>query len=194
MQRDLAIGVVLLVGTLGSGCAEMHGTLLRPLKGNGTAVSAFSSTPSRGQSDVFGPEPVPQPAPKPAKAKVATAPTPDENPYAEAMTASPAPAPKAKKVVAAPADDMDALFDFSAPKSASRSGSRRMQDDPQFARLNQEMLELEQAEKDYRKASRMELKRACVKHQAKACELLEKRSRNADARHALEKKYRANAG
>lgn len=197
MQRDLAIGVVLLLGTLGSGCAELHGTLLRPLKGNGTTVSAFSPSPNRGRRDVFGPEPVPQLAPKPVKTKAVAAATPDENPYAEAM----APAPAAKPVkraedrpVAAATPDPDDLFDFSAPKSPGKGSTRRMQDDPQFTRLNQEMLALEQAEKDYRKATNLELKGACAKRKVKACQLLERRSRNADARHALEKKYRANAG
>ncbi len=102
--------------------------------------------------------------------KVAAA-TPDENPYAEAMTPSSAPAPKA----------------------GGPSGSRRMQDDPQFARLNDELLELDQAEKDYRKASRLELKSACAKRQWRrraSCSSAGTTTRTP----ALEKNYRSNAG
>ncbi len=191
MHRHTGIAVLLAVGMLGSGCS----TFLRPLKGNGSNVSAFSSRQrtaafgsAAASTSLFPHEPV-APAPKPVEPKVAVATVdPDEgNPYAE----HPAPAPASPNQ-----PDVDALLDFSAPSnsSATRAGFRRMQEDPQFARLNEELLKLDQAERDYRKATRLELKSACARHKAKACELLERRSRNADARHALERKYRASAG
>lgn len=99
-----------------------------------------------------------------------------------AAASTPAPRPAALETPAA------------VEPAPSTARARRMQEDPLFHRLAAEGLKLDDLDRTYRRVKGTSPETACAQKVSSGCALVKQKVRNADARHALERRYGLDAG